>query len=97
MAEALYLLYRDFVPGERGVDGVFAVIINKDDAQTDAQIRASAIAQAVAGGRALPDDYFDNVTPLKISDLTSGALKDNLDSYVLSVAGGHGYVQKVEG
>lgn len=97
MAEALYLLLRDLATGEKRVNGAHAVLINKDDGQTDAQIRASAIAQANAAGFALPLTYFDTVTPLKVSDLTSGSLKDNLDCYVFSVAGSHGIHTKVEG
>lgn len=97
MAEALYLLFRDPTPGELRVDGVHAVLINKDDGQTDAQIRASAVAQAQAAGFAVAADYFDNVTPLKVSDLSSGALKDNLDAYVFACNGSFGYVTKQEG
>lgn len=97
MAEALYLLFRDPTPGEQRVDGAFAVLINKDDGQTDAQIRASAVAQMVAAGFQVETDYFDQVTPLKVSDLSSGALKDNLDAYIFSVSSDLGVVTKQEG
>lgn len=98
MAEALYLVSRSQSVGLRTVNGVQAVVINKDDGQTDAQIIADAVAQtnaAFAGTNSTSPydaDYFDTVT--KISDLSTGPLKDNKDAYVFRDGGGP---VKVEG
>lgn len=88
MAEALYLVTKsDSAGGTMTVNGVRACLINNDDGQTDAQIKASAIGRLNsyydASGPAptpFPDLYFDTVT--KVSDLSSGPLKDNADCYV---------------
>ncbi len=99
MAEALYLLTKEVHTGQSTIQGVTAVLINKDDGQTDAQIRASAVAQLNArfptgsDENTFPSTYFDLVTPLKVSDLSAGPLKDNLDMYVFRPSG----VEKVEG
>lgn len=95
MAEALYLIKRDEAPGEKIIDGVFAVVINSDDAGSDAQKRAEAIAQANAAGHALPANYFDNSTPILLST-ASGELADDEDAYVFSVTGSRGVIEKVD-
>lgn len=83
MAEALYIVSKDNLGGaESFVNGLRAVIVNKDDGQTDTQIKTSAASQAsTLMGVTLPTGYFTTVT--KISDLTSGPLKDNLDAYLI--------------
>ena len=81
MAEALYLVTKAPSAGRTLVNNVHAVLINKDDGQTDAQIIADAVAQCVAGGHPLPTGYFDVVS--KVSDLAAGALKDNKDCLVV--------------
>lgn len=98
MAEALYLVTKTVDPGDSTVNGITAVLINKDDAQTDAQIKADAVAQVnvlLKGGQTIndpvPADYFDTVD--KVSDLVAGSLKDNKDAYVFLP----GSVAKVEG
>lgn len=88
MAEALYLVTKDELGGaETFIDGVRAVVINKDDGQTDAQIIADAVsaANSANGTDAFYPAYFTTVT--KISDLSAGPLKDNKDAYVLLPGG----------
>jgi hypothetical protein len=88
MAEALYLVARPAsVTGLQLIDGVSAAIINKDDGQTDAQIQAACVTAAVAAGIALPAGYFGDATVYKISDLTSGIFKDNLDAMFFMAPG----------
>lgn len=82
MAKALYLVTRSGQSTstvKNLVNGVYAVVINKDDGQTNPQIIADAVAQLRIGGHAVPSNYFDTVT--LISDLTSGTLKDNKDCF----------------
>ncbi len=85
MAEALYLVERTDSPVSDDRDGVRAVLINEDDAQTDAQIITATIAALNA---ALPVDaqadakfpagYFDTVS--EVSDLvTAGPLRTDGD------------------
>ncbi len=90
MAEALYLVTKSHADHVPLVNGIRAVLINKDDGQTDTQIKADANAQiaTLAGAdvdSSMRDDYFDTVT--KVSDLTSGPLKDNKDCYVFAEGG----------
>jgi hypothetical protein len=93
MAEALYLVSKggSDSPANTLIDKIVGVVINKDDAQTNPQIIADAIAQCRVGGHPLRDGYFDTVD--KISDLTAGSLKDNKDIYILF----NRTIQKVEG
>lgn len=94
MAKALYLCTHRLNPGDGAINGLAALVINKDDGQTTLQIQTSASAQASAhyGTAGLyPVAYFDTVT--KISDLTSDALKDNLDTFLFLPEG----AVKVEG
>lgn len=86
MAEALYLCTHTQNPGDGSINGVTALVINKDDGQTTLQIQTDAATQATAavGGPFTPA-YFDTVT--KISDLSSGVLKDNKDAYVFGPSG----------
>lgn len=86
MAEALYLLTKSpAAGGTQTINGIRTVLINADDAQTDAQIKALAVARLNAhfdpGPAMTPYNgaYFDTVT--KVSDLTAGPLKDNGDLY----------------
>lgn len=98
MTEALYLVTKTIEDGSKVINGVHSMVINKDDGQTSAQIIASAVAQLNANypaesgsDDAFPSGYFDTVT--LISDLTSGALKDDLDCYIFTPDA----VVKVEG
>lgn len=97
MAEALYLVTKSDADHNATVNGIRAVLINCDDGQTDSQIKAAALnaAASFTGSEvdsSFRDNYFDTV--LKVSDLSAGPLKDNLDAYVF-VAGG--VPKKVEG
>jgi len=87
MAEAIYLVTKTLTGGETLVGKVRAVVINKDDGQTDPQIIADAVAQmnTLYSADPVPTGYFDTVT--KISDLSSGPLKDNKDCYVFTPEG----------
>lgn len=86
MAEALFLVERTVPLDMNDRDGIRAVVINEDDAQTDAQIitaTISAVNAALPSDADVPDDklpagYFDTVT--NISDLvTAGALRTDGD------------------
>jgi hypothetical protein len=92
MAETLFLVWKAEAPGVSHVNDISSVLINCDDADTDAVVIANAVAQCVAGGHAVPDDYFSDV--LDLGDLTTGALKDDNDAYVF---GGRRAPEKVEG
>ena len=96
MAEALYLATKDQLGGaESLVNGVSAVLINADDAQTNPQIIAAAVAAANAAHNtdAFYTSYFTTVT--KVSDMAAGPLKDNHDAYVFDQNGPA--LTKVEG
>jgi hypothetical protein len=99
MAEALYLCTKSQLGGgETLINGCTAVIINEDDGETDAAILADAAeaasdAMGLDADSLLPATYFDTAT--KISDLSSGPLKDDHDSYVF-LPGGPA-LNKVEG
>lgn len=96
MTEALYLVTKNVKDGQRTVDGIFAAVINADDGGSDATILAAADAQMVAKGHPLGQPtYFDTVVG-KISDLSSGVLKDNNDCY-LFMGGPINQIQKAEG
>lgn len=95
MAEALYRVSRSAALGKQMINGVSDVLINKDDAQTTAQIKAAAVAKAnasVGASAVFPDDYFDTVD--KVSDLAAGTFKDNEDAMVFSMGN---TATKVEG
>lgn len=83
MAEALYLVTvaAPEAPQRDILDGIHAVLINKDDAQTDAQIIASAEAKVIAMGHNIPAGYFDTVQA--IGDLTSGPLPADTDAMLI--------------
>lgn len=91
LAEALYLVSRSNAAHTPLVNGVRAVLINADDAQTDAQIKAAAgtalsnVATGTDVDSSVRESYFDTVT--KVSDLSAGPLKDNLDAYVFTPGG----------
>lgn len=88
MAEALYLVTKSDADHNQTVNGIRAVLINCDDGQTDTQIKAAAMTAASGSytgadvDSSFRDAYFDTV--VKVSDLTSGPLKDNLDAYVFA-------------
>lgn len=95
MAEALYRVSRSESLGKSFINGVREVLINKDDAQTTAQIKADAVAaanSAFSASALFPADYFDTVD--KVSDLAAGTFKDNKDAMVF---GPNGVAVKVEG
>ena len=87
MAKALYLCTKALLGGGNTfINGVQAVIINKDTGQTTLQIQTdAALAAQEFTGSPYPATYFDTVT--RIDDLTSGPLKDDEDAYVV-VPGG---------
>lgn len=97
MAEALFIVSKTPAGGEHVVNDVRAVLINKDDGQTDAQIIADAVAQLNANAASatgidpFPADYLDTV--LNVSDLAAGALKDNKDMVIITSAGAPVVVQ----
>ena len=93
MAEALWLMTNTTVKKEnqRLINGITGCVINADDGQTTAATSAEAAGRLRSAGHAVPDDYFD--TGVIISDLTAGALKDDMDLYVF----GNLPTQKVEG
>lgn len=62
MVARLTLIEKDLSEGSEIINGVYAILINADDGDTDAVIIAEAIASAAVLGHALPDDYFDNGT-----------------------------------
>jgi len=93
MAEALFLVTKSAQTTSMAntlVDGIYGVIINKDDAQTSAQIIADAVAQCRVGGHPLRDNYFDTTQNL---ELVAGPLKDNKDMFAILRRG----IQTVEG
>ena len=87
MVEQLFLVERTDRPDNDVRDGIKTVIINNDDADTDAQIITAAI---LAVNTALPVDadaeakipagYFDTVSPL--TPLSAGPLATDLDILV---------------
>jgi hypothetical protein len=81
MAEALWLVTKTVEPGDTLIDGVTAVVINNDDADSAAQTIIDATAKAVAQGHPLPTGYFDAAAV--ISDLAgASALRTDGDNYV---------------
>lgn len=54
-------------PEKRLINGIHAVVINTDDAGSDAVMIAEAEAVLVANGHPVPSGYFDTVT--KLADL----------------------------
>jgi hypothetical protein len=86
MAEALYLVSKaDKQNGVMLIDDIVACIINSDDAGTDADKIADAVAQAVAAGHPLPTGYFDTVED--IGDLATGKLSTDLDTVLFTRRG----------
>lgn len=93
MAEALFLVERTTQSDNDIRDGIKSVIINNDDADTNAQIIAAAIAavnaalpaDAGAASSKLPDGYFDTVN--EVSDLvTAGDLRTDQDFLAFGAA-----------
>ena len=84
MAKALWLLQKADIntPNKRTVNGIVAMLMNIDDAQTEAQAKAAAVAKLVAAGHKVKSNYFTSAAI--VTDLTSGPLKDNLDAYAIS-------------
>jgi len=84
MAEALYLVVKATpeAPVNTIIDGIHAVLINKDDGQTDAQIIADAEAQCRAGGHPVKSGYFTNVYGATALIGAAGALTDNKDTMI---------------
>lgn len=100
MAAGLFLVTRNDQLGGKGLlNGVRAVVVNNDDAETNAQHIAAAVAKcnaafpkdSAASDDPYPADYFDTV--VEISDLVAGPLKDDGDAYVF----GRDVTVKVEG
>lgn len=88
MAKALYLVSRSTAVGQRSVDAVNHVLINKDDTSTNAQIIAEAVVKANAAfgltNGEFDANYFDTVE--KVSDLTTGPLAADTAAYVFTDA-----------
>ncbi len=83
MAKALYLCTKSRLGGaDTFINGVQAVLINKDTGQTTLQIQTdAALAAQEFTGSSYPVLYFDTVT--RVDDLTNGPLKDDEDAYVI--------------
>jgi hypothetical protein len=97
MAEALYLCTKSDSNHFQTVNGIVAVLINADDGGSNTVIAAAAQAAAASFTGTEVDSsfrtgYFDTIT--KVSDLSSGPLKDAGDAYVFIE--GHA-PKKVEG
>ena len=89
MAEALFLVTKSQQGGEKLINGVRAVVVNDDDAESAALHIASAVAACnrafpkdAAGSDPFPAGYFDTVVTL--SDLTTGPIPDDADAVVFS-------------
>ena len=84
MAKALWLVTKADLntANKRTINSIHAVVMNADDAQTAAQVRAAAALRLIAAGHDVKSNYFTDA--VIISDLTAGPLKDNLDAYVFS-------------
>jgi hypothetical protein len=60
MAAAIWHVRRNMERPGPTVNGIHSAIINRDDAQTEAQVLVTAATQmATATGAAVPSDYFD--------------------------------------
>lgn len=88
MAEALYLVTRTGNT-KRLINGVRAVLINSDDAGTNADIIAEAVIglnraypKDAEGSDPFPDGYFDTVQ--SPADLTSGPVPDDRDVIIFA-------------
>lgn len=87
MAKALWLCTKSLLGGaEVLINGVVAVVINKDSGQTALQVKTdAALACTESNGYKYPATYFDTVT--QIDDLTNGPLKDDEDAYIIFPGG----------
>ena len=92
MAESLVLVTKSVQGGEKLINGVRAVLINTDDAGSDAQKILEAEAalnrafpKDAAGADAYPAGYLDTV--LEVGNLTSGPIPDDTDAIVFAGTG----------
>ena len=63
------------------VDDIHAVIINADDASTDAVNIAEAEATVQAAGHPIPDGYFDTIQQLGVP--TGGIMTTDEDAIII--------------
>lgn len=91
MAEALWLLVKADVgtANKRTVNGITAALINADDAQTEAQVKAACVARLVAAGHPVGGDYFSSAALVSVA----AQLGDNLDMFYF----GNCATTKIEG
>jgi uncharacterized protein YdeI (YjbR/CyaY-like superfamily) len=84
MAKAIWLVTKADVksPDKNVVNGITAVVIQADSAQTSAQVRAAAVTRLQAAGHPVRANYFDAAVDLS-TDQTTGPMKDNNDLYYL--------------
>lgn len=85
MAEALWLVVKASpeAPANTVIDGIHAVLINKDDGQTEAQVIAAAEAKLVAAHHPVKSGYFTNAYLAATLIGGGGTLNDNQDTYVI--------------
>ena len=90
MAEELVLIRKDVSEGAEVHDGVYAVLINVDDALTDAQIRTAAVTAVNLGNQHdIPANYFDessianDLITVAMQNM-SGPMGDALDALIFS-------------
>lgn len=90
MAEELVLIRKDLSEGAEVYDGVYAILINLDDALDDAAIQAAAVvAVNLSDQHNIPDNYFEESTIA--NDLITvamqnmaGPMNDDLDALIFS-------------
>lgn len=88
MADNIFIVSRSQAVGKRTINGVQAIVINRDSGDSDATVISHAVTQAnaaYAGTNSTSPfdaDYFDTV--VNITDLSAGALKDPNDAYVFA-------------
>ena len=92
MAEGLFLVRKTLSGGQQLINGVVAVLINDDDADTLALHITAAVAACnlafpkdADGSDPYPAGYFD--TADEVSDLSAGILQDDGDAIVFTERG----------
>lgn len=90
MAEELVLIRKDVTEGAEIIDGIYAVLINTDDGDTEAVIRTEAItAINLNAQHDLPANYFDgstianNLITVAMQSM-AGPMNDDLDALIFS-------------
>ena len=72
MVARLTLIEKDMAEGSEIIDEIYAVLINADDGDTDADIAGFAIASLIVAGHDIPPTYFDGAT--QTHTITAGGL-----------------------